>query len=254
MFSGAAKPDPLFNVLFHHKHEHFARFLNTYYLFISGPGGGALGWGCGWLGSPGTGGFQGDGTPLTQLFFNFGEKTNFTPIHLCSLAQVCREVCSLILGNYFLVFLESSETYADPSLNEIGAKLYFSSKLEMKLKIKILLNEKILKNRKILFEYVSEYWAYFGTRNSICPLLEGAGVCIAFSRKHPDYNGPIQKPYGWKKYRPFYGMYLKRFWIRKRKGSPPDGTLQELVKGAEPCNCREVFIIITFVVLSSHGN
>ena len=29
---------------------------------------------------------------------------------------------------YFIVFLESSETCADPSLNEIGAKLNFSSK------------------------------------------------------------------------------------------------------------------------------
>ena len=39
---------------------------------------------------------------------------------------------------------------------------------------------------------------------------------------------PIQKPYGWKKARPFNGM----------EKSPPDGALLELKKGGQPCNCR----------------
>ena len=34
----------------------------------------------------------------------------------------------MLLGHFFFAFLESSETYADPSLNEIRAKLNFSPK------------------------------------------------------------------------------------------------------------------------------
>ena len=34
-----------------------------------------------------------------------------------------------IIPIFFFVFIESSETFADPSLNEIGAKLHFSSNL-----------------------------------------------------------------------------------------------------------------------------
>ena len=33
-----------------------------------------------------------------------------------------------ISSDFFFMFLESSETYADPSLNEIGAKLFFFSR------------------------------------------------------------------------------------------------------------------------------
>ena len=35
-----------------------------------------------------------------------------------------------------------------------------------------------------------------------------------------------------------------------KKYSPPD----ELKKGGKPCNCRELDIIMIFVVLSLHGN
>ena len=43
---------------------------------------------------------------------------------------------------------------------------------------------------------------------------------------------PIQKPYGWKKARPFNGM----------EKSPPDGALLELKKGGQPCNYRKLVI------------
>ena len=39
------------------------------------------------------------------------------------------------LGEYFSILLESSETYSDPSLNEIGAKLNFLSKTYKKRKM-----------------------------------------------------------------------------------------------------------------------
>ena len=35
---------------------------------------------------------------------------------------------TFFVGNYFSVYLESSEMYADQSSNEIGAKLNFSSR------------------------------------------------------------------------------------------------------------------------------
>ena len=42
--------------------------------------------------------------------------------------------------------------------------------------MKMFLNKK---NRKILFTYVSEYYASFGTKNPIWPLLRGARVCMS---------------------------------------------------------------------------
>ena len=39
-----------------------------------------------------------------------------------------------------------------------------------------------------------------------------------------------------------------------KKKSPHDGALLEFKKGGEPCDCRELLIIIIFVVLSLHGN
>ena len=75
-----------------------------------------------------------------------------------------------IFFSTFLIYLESSETYAETSLNEIGTKLNFSStfffeKISQKLKIKILINEYFFLNRKIVFAYVSDYCASIGTKN-----------------------------------------------------------------------------------------
>ena len=62
----------------------------------------------------------------------------------------------------FFIFLESSETHADPGLNEIGAKLNFSSKF---FKMTILLNEKIQRNRKIVLKLFSEISHLLGQKN-----------------------------------------------------------------------------------------
>jgi len=81
---------------------------------------------------------------------------------------------------FFFVFLESSEMYADRSLNEIGAKLiFFSRKISsQKLIIKILLNKK--NESENCFAYVSEHCASFGTKNNWATFEE---VCMSFARK-----------------------------------------------------------------------
>ena len=74
----------------------------------------------------------------------------------------------LIYTNYIKpfvsFFLESPKTYADPSLNEIGAKLNFfvtifgwKISMSQELQMNILLNEKVLRNRKTVRACVSEH-------------------------------------------------------------------------------------------------
>ena len=52
---------------------------------------------------------------------------------------------------------------------------------------------------------------------------------------------------------PLLWNVLKKTFDPKKK-SCLDGALLELKKWGEPCNCRELVIIIIFVVLSLHGN
>ena len=58
-------------------------------------------------------------------------------------------------SDFFVHFLESSETYADPSLNEIGAKLKKKSIFFSKKLIENCVKRKKLKNQNIVFAYVS---------------------------------------------------------------------------------------------------
>ena len=56
------------------------------------------------------------------------------------LRNICQKHVEIVLSKKIIAiffFLESSETYADPSLSVIGSNLYFS-----KIKIRILINEK----------------------------------------------------------------------------------------------------------------
>ena len=71
--------------------------------------------------------------------------------------------------------------------------------------------------------------------------------------EYETYSIPNQKALRLKKSKPLLLNVLEKILDPKKK-SPPDEALLELKKGDEPCNCRELVIIIIFIVLSLHGN
>ena len=77
----------------------------------------------------------------------------------------------------FFIFLESSETYADPSLSKIGSKFNFSSKYFVEKSKKIMLNEK---TRKLLLHKLQNIARYFGTKK-----LNLASFEVSISRNDP---------------------------------------------------------------------
>ena len=52
--------------------------------------------------------------------------SNFLSFHPCKYKKnLSKTFSTFIFGDFFFIFLESSETYADQSLNEIGTKSFF---------------------------------------------------------------------------------------------------------------------------------
>ena len=110
----------------------------------------------------------------TQFYFTFWSKNNnFAPTLLVTRRSKCisedakekwflKKILTIFFRNiffsdFFFVFLGSSETYANPSVNKIGDKLDFSSNNLKLTFIKWKNEEKKLEN---CFAYVSEHYAF----------------------------------------------------------------------------------------------